>query len=390
MEEELSVTFEAAKKAADRVQNGGECTEVERCVGALRRLKKMPVTTKDLVATQVGKKLRLLTKHSHDEIRTVANDLFQFWKKLVVQEASKDNKKSDASEGKNIPKVEKDTERAMKLNADRIPKAASTESNIVSKFECVEAGKVDCDLGKQNSKMGKQGSGKLENINSTKFGQTNTGESNKRDGFSTDESAEYISKKPRLDTGSLKLSSMVKCNNPARDKIRELIAEAFARVYKETAESKVDEVRNILDEVDASDPIRVAVSMESALFEKLGLSTGSQKHKYRSIMFNLRDNNNKDFRRRVLLGLVKPQDIVTLAPEDMASDERKQANKQIKEKALFECERGAAPKATTDQFKCGRCGQRKTTYYQLQTRSADEPMTTFVTCVNCNNHWKFC
>lgn len=25
---------------------------------------------------------------------------------------------------------------------------------------------------------------------------------------------------------------------------------------------------------------------------------------------------------------------------------------------------------------------------QLQTRSADEPMTTFVTCVACNNKWK--
>jgi transcription elongation factor S-II len=26
---------------------------------------------------------------------------------------------------------------------------------------------------------------------------------------------------------------------------------------------------------------------------------------------------------------------------------------------------------------------------QMQTRSADEPMTTFVTCVNCGNKWKF-
>ncbi|KAI9156906.1 hypothetical protein LWI28_013889 [Acer negundo] len=74
----------------------------------------------------------------------------------------------------------------------------------------------------------------------------------------------------------------------------------------------------------------------------------------------------------------------------MASDERQRQNQQIKEKALFDCELGSAPKATTDQFKCSRCGQRKTTYYQMQTRSADEPMTTYVTCVNCNNHWKFC
>lgn len=41
-------------------------------------------------------------------------------------------------------------------------------------------------------------------------------------------------------------------------------------------------------------------------------------------------------------------------------------------------------------FKCRKCGSKKTTYYQLQTRSADEPMTTYVTCTSCDNHWKFC
>jgi transcription elongation factor S-II len=39
-------------------------------------------------------------------------------------------------------------------------------------------------------------------------------------------------------------------------------------------------------------------------------------------------------------------------------------------------------------FKCGKCNSTKTTYYQMQTRSADEPMTTFVTCMSCNNRWK--
>lgn len=44
--------------------------------------------------------------------------------------------------------------------------------------------------------------------------------------------------------------------------------------------------------------------------------------------------------------------------------------------------------AMTDQFKCGRCKQRKCTYYELQTRSADEGMTTFITCLTCGNFWK--
>ena len=42
----------------------------------------------------------------------------------------------------------------------------------------------------------------------------------------------------------------------------------------------------------------------------------------------------------------------------------------------------------TDLFKCGRCKKRETTFYELQTRSADEPMTQFITCVNCGNHWR--
>ncbi len=42
----------------------------------------------------------------------------------------------------------------------------------------------------------------------------------------------------------------------------------------------------------------------------------------------------------------------------------------------------------TDRFKCRRCGQKQCSYYQLQTRSADEPMTTFIKCLVCNNEWR--
>ena len=44
--------------------------------------------------------------------------------------------------------------------------------------------------------------------------------------------------------------------------------------------------------------------------------------------------------------------------------------------------------ASTDIFRCKKCKNNKCTYYQLQTRSADEPMTTFVTCINCGNRWR--
>lgn len=44
--------------------------------------------------------------------------------------------------------------------------------------------------------------------------------------------------------------------------------------------------------------------------------------------------------------------------------------------------------SNTTDFTCFKCKGNKCMYYQLQTRSADEPMTTFVTCVNCENHWR--
>ena len=42
----------------------------------------------------------------------------------------------------------------------------------------------------------------------------------------------------------------------------------------------------------------------------------------------------------------------------------------------------------TDMFRCGRCGKRECTYYEMQTRSADEPMTQFIRCLNCGKQWK--
>ena len=42
----------------------------------------------------------------------------------------------------------------------------------------------------------------------------------------------------------------------------------------------------------------------------------------------------------------------------------------------------------TSQVRCERCGARKASFYQLQTRSADEPMTTFYRCLECGAQWR--
>jgi hypothetical protein len=42
----------------------------------------------------------------------------------------------------------------------------------------------------------------------------------------------------------------------------------------------------------------------------------------------------------------------------------------------------------SDMFKCKRCGKSKTKYWEMQTRSADEPMTIFIRCLNCGKEWR--
>jgi len=40
-------------------------------------------------------------------------------------------------------------------------------------------------------------------------------------------------------------------------------------------------------------------------------------------------------------------------------------------------------------YQCNRCGSKNTEDYQVQTRSADEPMTTFVRCKDCKAYYRY-
>ena len=59
-------------------------------------------------------------------------------------------------------------------------------------------------------------------------------------------------------------------------------------------------------------------------------------------------------------------------------------NQQNIEKRQMEGNKSMA----TDQFLCTRCYKRECTYYEMQTRSADEPMTIFINCLNCGKNWR--
>jgi len=41
-------------------------------------------------------------------------------------------------------------------------------------------------------------------------------------------------------------------------------------------------------------------------------------------------------------------------------------------------------------LKCPKCKSMKTSYVEVQTRSADEPTTKKCLCTDCTYRWKFC
>lgn len=349
MEKELTELFEAVKKAADAAENSPG--EEDRCLDALKRLKKFPVSYQVLVSTQVGKRIRQLTKHRSDKIKALASDVVEIWKSIIITETMK-NKKNGTIDNDDSVKAEGVHESGIP-NSVKVMK--SDTSSSVEKVENIEVQTAENVAG--------------ESIHVKKK-------------VKEEKSRNEVRKQAPDPIGPPKLTSIIYCKDSLRDRIREMLAEALCKVSSEVN----DDSR---DEVNASDPYRVAVLVETAMFEKWGKSNGAQKFKYRSVMFNIKGHNNPDFRRKVLLGHIEPRGILELTPEEMASDERQMENERIKQKKLFECEQGGPPKASTNEFTCGRCKKKECTYYQLQTRSADEPMTTFVTCVNCNNRWKF-
>ena len=104
----------------------------------------------------------------------------------------------------------------------------------------------------------------------------------------------------------------------------------------------------------------------------------------RSIYINIKESS--EFRERLLTKEIKAHDVGALTHQDMAPAKWQ---KLIDDKKVRD-ENKYTPKleASTDNFTCRKCKSKKCSYYQLQTRSADEPMTTFVTCLDCGSRWK--
>ncbi|KAL7535091.1 hypothetical protein ACHAXR_006258 [Thalassiosira sp. AJA248-18] len=123
--------------------------------------------------------------------------------------------------------------------------------------------------------------------------------------------------------------------------------------------------------------------------------------KVRSLVFNLKKNG--PLRDQVILGQISPEQLPQMSPEQLATEEKAKERdttvKKLQDSRRLDWDQANEKKINdmcgikgdllkASLFTCGRCKSTKTTSTQKQTRSADEPMTVFVLCLNCGKRWK--
>lgn len=124
-------------------------------------------------------------------------------------------------------------------------------------------------------------------------------------------------------------------------------------------------------------------SWDNIVFKKLYVS------RIRSIYTNLKSDSylgNKNFLNKILKGDINHKNISSISKYDIYPEVWTELLSKLAEKDKLKY--SLKPEAMTDMFKCRKCGSRSCSYYEFQTRSADEPMTQFITCLDCNNNWK--
>nr|XP_012776987.2 serine/arginine repetitive matrix protein 1 isoform X2 [Maylandia zebra] len=134
----------------------------------------------------------------------------------------------------------------------------------------------------------------------------------------------------------------------------------------------------------------MAAEIEDHIYQEIKATDMKYKNRVRSRISNLKDPKNPGLRKNVLAGSIELRRIATMSAEEMASDELKQLRNVLTQEAIREHQMAKTGGTTTDLLQCGKCKKKNCTYNQVQTRSADEPMTTFVLCNECGNRWKFC
>jgi transcription elongation factor S-II len=104
--------------------------------------------------------------------------------------------------------------------------------------------------------------------------------------------------------------------------------------------------------------------------------------KLRSIFMNLK---NKKILDKIVSLEISPQDVAFMTHQELNPENWKMLLdlKYKRDESKF----NVIIQPSTDVYVCRKCKSRKCTYSAQQTRSSDEPMTIYVSCLNCGKNW---
>lgn len=165
------------------------------------------------------------------------------------------------------------------------------------------------------------------------------------------------------------------------------------------AETSIDRTKNQIILSDLLNDIDMAIKIEESIFEyalnycqnnkyDTGYIKPIYEDKLNFVLTNLDENikgiENKTFKKFLLNKKINPSYVAFLSPAQIHPEKWSHI---IKKKEYVEQRENNI--AYSDAYKCRKCGESKCKITQAQTRSADEPMTTFVVCLVCHNTFKF-
>ncbi len=112
-----------------------------------------------------------------------------------------------------------------------------------------------------------------------------------------------------------------------------------------------------------------------------------EKAKYLFELFNPKSTQyNKILVSKLKKNKITPNDLIHLQPWELCKEHWEQILEEQNKTDKIVMDKTAT--FTTTQFTCSKCKNNECSTYSMQTRSADEPMTIFVTCIKCDNTWR--
>ncbi|KAL7620694.1 transcription elongation factor TFIIS [Parahypoxylon ruwenzoriense] len=132
-----------------------------------------------------------------------------------------------------------------------------------------------------------------------------------------------------------------------------------------------------------------AVEVEQAAFKTYKGETKEYKDKIRSLFQNLKVKTNAELGTGVMSGKITAERFVTMTSAELMSQQQRAADAKLEQENMKKAQVPMAEKSVSDSLECSGCKKKMVSYTQAQTRSADEPMTTFCECMNCGKRWKF-